>query len=79
MIETYLKSRKCRIVFDQSDHNACPNCKTLKYSVLQFHYEAKELKLAFHERFSKEPRPFLSDMQIEADGFWKKVNTKEYQ
>lgn len=37
MINEYLDSRKLRISFKQTDHNACPNCKTLQYAVLQFH------------------------------------------
>ena len=44
MIDSYLKERNCRIQFTQSDHNACPTCKTLKYSLLQYTQEVKLLE-----------------------------------
>lgn len=43
MIGEYLQARKCEISFTQSDHNACPTCKTLQYAILQFSYESKVL------------------------------------
>lgn len=44
MINDYLKAFHSRIKFLQSDHNACPTCKTLQYALLQFSYEIKSLE-----------------------------------
>lgn len=42
IIGNYLGARDLRIVFKQTDHNACPNCKSLQYAILQFHHKGKE-------------------------------------
>lgn len=44
MINSYLKARNSRVKFLQSDHNACPTCKTLQYVLLQFSYDVKSLE-----------------------------------
>ena len=41
IINEYLSSRNLRMVFQQTDHNACPSCKAMQYSVTQYHYEFK--------------------------------------
>lgn len=67
IINEYLDARNLHIVFKQTDHNACPNCKTLQYAVLQYHQEAKGL--AKMDRMLQEwfPRPFEQSRQEELD------------
>lgn len=59
IIDNYVQSRRCAIEFNQSDHNACPNCKTLNYAVLQFHYEFKQLG-----NLTTRSSPFPGDLSI---------------
>lgn len=56
MLNEYLKARKCRISFSQSDHNTYPTCETLRYAVLQFSFDVKSLA-AKRDRLSQLPRP----------------------
>lgn len=59
MIGEYLRAKNCRIAFSQSDHNACPTCKTLQYALLQYNVEKKALNaelLAWNG--AQFPRPF---------------------
>lgn len=44
MIQEYLTKRNARISLSQSDHNACPPCKTMRYALLSFSFEVKELE-----------------------------------
>lgn len=45
MIASYLHDRECvGISFAQSDHNACPYCKSVHYDILNLSYEQKQLQ-----------------------------------
>lgn len=79
MIEKYLETRKCTIEFNPSDHNACPNCKTLNYAILQFHYAVKVLEQRYREEFGSMSRPFLEEIQKKSDSSMSSIATKRYQ
>lgn len=79
MVDTYLVGRKCTIEFNQSDHNACPKCKTMNYAVLQFHYEAKQLQQRYNKEFGVLPRPFSEEIQTNSDRLMSQLETKRYQ
>lgn len=80
MINSYLESRKLRIVFKQTDRNACPHCKTLQYAVMEYHHEAKkleeELNRLLQEAISAVSRP---SQQEKIESLRLQVNTKQYQ
>lgn len=77
--DNYLEGRKCAIEFTQSDHNACPNCKTLNYAILPFHFEAKQLVQSHKQKFCSLQRPFQEDLQTQSDRFTSHIETKRYQ
>lgn len=79
IVDRYLETRKCTIEFNQSDHNACPNCKTLNYAILQFHYETKQLQQKLSEEFGMLPRPFDRDLQTKVDAAQSHIETKRFQ
>lgn len=79
MVNKYLEARKCRIQFSQSDHNACPNCKTLNYAVLQFHYEAKQVKQRYDSEFGTLSRPFDEETQRKSESILSELAEKQYQ
>lgn len=64
MVNDYLKERKCRISFLQSDHNACPTCKTLQYTLLRLSFEIKRLQAeSEHLKLSRDSRPLDLSVQ----------------
>lgn len=79
MIDSYLKAGGCRIVFSQNDHNACPNCKTLKYAVLQYHHQEKQLQKLYEKDFDSLPRPFEKTTHEESERMLAELRTKQYQ
>lgn len=79
MVNRYLETRKCRIEFSQRDHNACPNCKTLNYAVLQYHYEVKQLQQQYNSEISRLMRPFDECTQGKSDRLLADLETKKYQ
>ena len=66
MIKSYLDKRGCRISFSQSDHNACPSCKSYYWEILFLYHEKKQLseKLSFFEQL---PRPLTEEEQKHHD------------
>lgn len=78
MIREYLESRNCEISFTQSDHNACPICKTLSYAILQFRKEKKVLA-AKKMVLQNHPLPFTKSAQKSFDKISEALEAKEYQ
>lgn len=78
MINDYLTARACEISFTQSDHNACPNCNTLGYYLLQFSHERKILK-SKRDTLATGPRPFLRTQQEIVDFSDANLAAKIYQ
>lgn len=78
MIDDYLRSRNCRIKFTQSDHNACPNCKTLKYAILQFSFDIKSLE-AKQYAMEQAPRPYTRTEHDRAGAIEKDLDVKRFQ
>lgn len=79
MVKDYLKRRNYNsICFTQSDHNACPNCKTLHYAVLQYHHEAMLIQREYEE-LSQRPRPYLESDQKRMDNLSHSINAKQFQ
>lgn len=85
MVKDYLKRRNySTIAFTQSDHNACPNCKTLHYAVLQYHHERMYLQREFDKLSRSFPlqacdqqRYNVLSKEIEAKGFQEEECLKE--
>lgn len=50
IINNYMKSRNVRLDFKQTDHSACPNCKSLQYAALQYNQKVKELICKLDDR-----------------------------
>lgn len=79
MVKDYLKRRNYSAVsFTQSDHNACPNCKTLHYAVLQYHHEAVIMKREKDE-LSVRPQPFSEPDQKRLDILSSAISSKQFQ
>lgn len=55
MVDECLKARECCIKITQSDHNAYPDCKTLKYTIPQFSFD---IKWTIASQNAIEQRPF---------------------
>lgn len=78
MVIDYLKRRNfSSISFSQSDHNACPNCKTLHYAVLQYHHQAALLQREC-DTLSR-TRPLLEVDQQRLDTVEENLRTKRFQ
>lgn len=78
MIKEYLTSKQCEISFTQSDHNACPTCKTLQYALLQFCYERKLLE-SRRNIFEGFPRPMTKTQQEDITVITSQLRAKNYQ
>lgn len=79
MVKDYLTKRNySAICFTQSDHNACPNCKTLQYAVLQYHHEGVCLQRKQKELFLQQ-RPFLQAEQSRIELLSDEINSKAFQ
>lgn len=79
MVSDYLnKSNYSTICFTQSDHNACPHCKTLQYAVLQYHHEAVCLQRELDKLYSRE-QPFLKVEQSRAEALSGFISSKRFQ
>lgn len=50
MVNDYLNTKGFRLSFTNSDHNACPVCKTLQMTLLSLHSEKKLLEHRISER-----------------------------
>lgn len=79
MVDAYLTKRKCKIQFNQNDHNACPNCKSLNYAVLLLHYELKQLERRYNEEFMNSPSPFDREVFNECKILVRQMELKKYQ
>lgn len=78
MVSEYLKRRNySSISFTQSDHNACPNCKTLHYSILQFHHERVYKQREFDDLAKR--RPLLESDQRRWDVLSDEIDCKRFQ
>lgn len=82
MLKDYLASKGFRISLNQSDHNACPTCKTLHYAILEYGYEVKmmrdklQLLLQLSRPLSQQQ---YEQMSHEAPQLIRDISNKTYQ
>ena len=79
MVNEYLRERNfMSISFAQSDHNACPTCKTLQMAVLQYHHDHVFLKREWEVMLKKE-RPMVEKDQLLLEEKRREMVMKKFQ
>lgn len=69
-INRYFDTHNLRVSFDQTYHNACPNCKAMRYAIMEQLQQYKKLKfkydaLVVRRENSREEGPSNTEMEAE--------------